>query len=175
MISERWDVKFDVNKLREHFYKEIIDKEITRQSAAFGGWSILSSTGDFKDGWHGGHRLLDLKVDQQEKLLLQKDQPKKSSSYCVETQLCTGYVKEVIEVIRRHNLKPRRARIISLTAGMSCVWHKDVNEKTYAVRLHIPIITNSGCFFETRKRLRQIKGFFYLYSIIPRPVLGAFG
>lgn len=150
MISEKWDVHFNVQQLKEHFYREVIDKEITRQSSAFGGWSILSSNGDYRDGWHGGHKLLDPQISEVEKQELKKNLSKKSFSFSKETAICTGYLKEVIDMVRDYKLQPRRARIISLKAGTSCVWHRDTEEKIYAVRLHVPIITNPACFFETR-------------------------
>ena len=43
------------------------------------------------------------------------------------------------------------------------------------MQLKEAVISAGVLRFRPMLRLRQIKGFFYLYSIIPRPVLGAFG
>ncbi len=37
-----------------------------------------------------------------------------------------------------------------MEAGGGTCWHYDGTEDVYAVRLHIPIITNNQCFFATR-------------------------
>ncbi|OFZ29180.1 MAG: hypothetical protein A2622_14150 [Bdellovibrionales bacterium RIFCSPHIGHO2_01_FULL_40_29] len=149
MISEKWNIKFDINRLQEHLKQFVINKEITRQSSAFGGWSVLSSDGDYKDGWQQGHLLYRKGVSEEQKKITRSQMNKKFSEYTIETEICHGYLLEVINTIRTHKLHPARARIICLTAGMSCSWHRDAAEGIYAVRLHIPIITNDGCFFET--------------------------
>jgi hypothetical protein len=149
MISEKWNIKFDINRLQEHLKQFVINKEITRQSSAFGGWSVLSSDGDYKDGWQQGHLLYREGVSEELKKKTLSQIKKKFSEYTVETEICHGYLLEVIKTIRSYNLHPARARIICLTSEMECRWHRDAPEEIYAVRLHIPIITNDGCFFET--------------------------
>jgi hypothetical protein len=76
---------------------------------------------------------------------------KGSRAYIIPTEICHGYLKSVIESIASHGLQPRRARIIRLSPMSSCSWHRDSAENTYAVRLHVPLVTNPGCFFETRE------------------------
>lgn len=151
MISEKWNLNFDIRKLQEHLKEVVIPKEITRQSRSFGGWSVLSSNGDYKDGWWMGYILYKNEASEEEKAKIRSEiGSKKSVDFVVETEICSGYMKEVIDTVRSHNLSPSRARIICLTAESSSSWHTDSPAHLYAVRLHVPIITNEGCFFETR-------------------------
>lgn len=55
MVSEKINFKFDIEKIQDHFFTHVLNKEFTRQSAAFGGWSVLSSNGEISDGWQRGH------------------------------------------------------------------------------------------------------------------------
>jgi hypothetical protein len=150
MISEKLDFKFDIKRLQEHFLNNVLGREITRQSDVFGGWSVLSSNGDYKDGWQPGHLLLDKKVSDSSKKAIQNIMPKSFSEYTVETEICSGYLKEIIDITREKKLSPYRARITCLTAGKASSWHIDAPPGRYAVRLHIPILTNDKCFFESR-------------------------
>lgn len=150
MIAEKWDLKLSVDKLRDYLFKSVVDKEITQQSKAFGGWSVLSSDGDYRDGWVQGHLLYVPEVSEDVKNQIRSQLNKRTTEYTYETEICTGYMKDVITLIRRSYLYPYRARVIRLSAGMASSWHRDAPNSTYAVRLHIPIVTNEGCFFETR-------------------------
>ena len=150
MIFEKWDLRLDLHKLQEHLKQNVLDKEISRQSDAFGGWSVLSGSGDYKDGWQQGHLLLKPNVSDEVKNKVRNQMKKNFSEYTIETEICTGYLLEVINFIRDKNLNPYRARIICLSARSFSSWHTDSPPGMYAVRLHIPIITNEHCFFETR-------------------------
>ncbi len=149
MISEKWKLNLNIEKLSEHLLNNVFNKQITEQSEAFGGWSVLSSNGDYTDGWAMGHKQY-IASESEEVRARAKQEAKKSTDYFLETEICTGYLKEVIDTIKSHNLNPCRARIIRLTAGGLSSWHVDAPPNIYAVRLHVPIITNSGCYFETR-------------------------
>jgi hypothetical protein len=150
MIAEKWDLKLDVARLQQHLKEHVFDKEITKQSEAFGGWSVLSPSGDYRDGWVMGHLLYEQDTSPEKRKELEKILAKKVSEYTIETEICTGYMQEVVDLLRNHHLSPRRARIIRLTAKTACSWHFDTTPDKYLVRLHVPIITNPGCFFETR-------------------------
>ena len=152
MVSELWSQqKFDIERLKSHFREFVLPLEPVYQSPAFGGWSVLSSNGSYKDGWHRGHRLFneDEKKTEQVKDAFIKAGIKRSQEYVVPTEICHGYLQEVMSQLSSHGLNPCRVRIIQLAAGMSSIWHRDYADHEYGVRLHIPIITNSGCFFET--------------------------
>lgn len=149
MISEKWALGLNVEKLQSYLKEVVLHKEITRQSPAFGGWSVLSMTGSYKDGWQQGHLLLKVDTEDEKKQQIKKTIPQKFYTFTNKTEICIGYMDEVIELVKSKGLRPARARIICLTAGMACSWHRDAPDEIYAVRLHIPIITNHGCFFET--------------------------
>lgn len=150
MIAERWDLGLDIQRLQQHLKECVLDKEITKQSEAFGGWSVLSPDGDYRQGWVQGHKLLKPETTEEEKAEIRKAfGNKKIAEYTVETEICTGYLLEIVEMLRERQLSPCRARIIRLTAGLACSWHFDTTPNNYLVRLHIPIVTNPGCFFET--------------------------
>jgi hypothetical protein len=152
VIYEKWDTRFDIKKLREHLEKHILLLESVQQSPAFGGWSVLSSTGEYKDGWLKGHTVVtsDIsKADLGEKLKAVGFT--EIENYKHPTEICSGYLKEVAEFLLSSGLNPRRMRVIRLTKGLSSIWHRDGPDNRYFVRLHVPIITNDGCIFETEE------------------------
>lgn len=149
MIAEKLDLFVDINNLIQHLKDVVLSKPMVRPSDSFGGWSVLSSNGNYQDGWQPGHLLLQADVAEKEKMAIQSTIAKKFSDFKIETEICTGYLLNVIHMIRSHNLNPYRARIICLSPGGASVWHRDARDDQYAVRLHIPILTNEGCFFET--------------------------
>ena len=150
MIFEVLPTQFDVTRLVQYLHEHVLHLEPMLQSEAFGGWSVLSSNRSYKDGWHQGHKTMkkDASLDEVRNGLKNMG-AKRSSEYAYPTEIYTGYMKEVIENISSMGLNPRRARIIRLTAGLASSWHRDAPEHFDFVRLHIPIITNFGCFFET--------------------------
>lgn len=156
MIAETWDFKFDILKLQKHLQETVFCLPITAQSEAFGGWSVLSSKGDYRDGWQKGHFLYNPNIGEEKKSEIQKTLTKPFSEYTTETEICTGYLKEVIDFIRSKDLKPARARISRLASGHSSSWHIDSQDHTYFVRLHIPIFTNEKCFFQTRDESQHL-------------------
>lgn len=149
MVAEKLDLFFDVTKLIQHLNDIVMTQEMVRCSPSFGGWSVLSSDGTYQDGWQPGHLLLAPNIMEKEKIVIQSTIPRKFSDFTLETEICTGYLLKVIDRVRSLHFKPYRARIICLSPGGESVWHRDARDDQYAVRLHIPILTNEGCFFET--------------------------
>lgn len=150
MVSELWSQqKFDIERLKSHFREFVLPLEPVYQSPAFGGWSVLSSNGSYKDGWHRGHRLFN--EDEKDSVLkdFSKSGIKRAREYVVPTEICHGYLQDVVDTVSSLGLQPCRVRIIQLAAGQSSIWHRDYADHEYGVRLHVPIITNSECFFET--------------------------
>lgn len=150
MVSEKFtQLKFCIKELSQFIEQQVLKLPITSQSNAFGGWSVLSSNGAYQDGWHQGHRRYrtDLNQDLVEEELFKKN-VQSESNYILPTEICVGPMQRLIQQIQNLNLHPARARVIRLVAGGSTSWHQDAALGVYAVRLHIPIITNSGCFFE---------------------------
>lgn len=65
------------------------------------------------------------------------------------TALCQGAVREVMDQIAALGLKPFRARIMALKdQDFQMTWHVDAKQESW--RLHVPIVTNPGCFFDWR-------------------------
>ncbi len=153
MIYEKLNFSYDVQKLQQHLKDYVIALPVTSQSPAFGGWSVTSSNGDFRDGWGQGHLIFEEKKKQftnKEELLseLKKLSVLPSHAYKVPTEICHGYLYEVFKDIASRGFVPRRARIIRLPPQSSSSWHRDQPDQVFGVRLHIPIETNPYCFFE---------------------------
>ena len=151
MIYELWQKKFDIHRLQKHLFDFVLPLEATYQSPAFGGWSVLSSDGSHTDGWHNGHTLYANTQPNTEYNIarLAEVGGKHSAEYVIPTDICHGYMEEVIKTIEDLQLFPRRARIIQLAAESESIWHRDAANSTYAVRMHIPLLTNDFCYFET--------------------------
>ena len=140
---------FDIEKLVEHLKSVVLPLDPQMQAPAFGGWSVLSSNRNYRDGWHRGHVLIkrDTRIEDLTKNLEQLG-AKPCSEYIYPTEICSGYLLEVIDSIKARGFSPRRARIIKLCARSSSAWHRDAPDGFPLVRLHVPIITNPECFFE---------------------------
>jgi hypothetical protein len=152
MIYEKWDTRFDIQRLRDHLHKHVFTLESVQQSPSFGGWSVLSSTGSYKDGWLMGHQVIEAEMSKEaltEKLKSAGHPAIENSK--IPTEICHGYLKEVADFLLSSGLNPRRMRVIRLTKGLSSSWHRDSPDNRYFVRLHVPIITNDGCRFETEE------------------------
>lgn len=151
MIYEKLSLQFDIGKLKNHLQTVIEKYPPVQQTAAFGGWSVLSSDGDYTDGWHQGHRLWkeeNMQSREHFAKVLKESGIKLNTTFILPTQICTAYLKEVMEKIIQLQLQPCRARIIRLTAGGASTWHRDAPDEAYCVRLHIPIVTNEHCLFK---------------------------
>jgi hypothetical protein len=150
MIYERLDLKFDVEKLREHLLRHVVPLKPMLQNKTFGGWSVWSSNGSHEDGYvdtSSCYKTVDGKaILDREKLRQMGSLP--LGEYCKPTEICFGYLAEVMQRLADLELHPRRARINVLRGHGKTIWHRDGPDGAYAVRLHIPIITNEDCFYE---------------------------
>jgi len=152
LIYERWDTRFDIARLKAHVEKYVLPLESVQQSPSFGGWSVLSSDGSYKDGWLMGHKVIATEMTKESlDQNLKKIGFRNIEEYKLPTEICHGYLKEVMDFLLQSGLNPRRARIIRLTKGMRSSWHRDGPDNRYFVRLHVPIITNPGCIFEAQE------------------------
>lgn len=152
MIFEKIDLKFDVERLRDQLVSSIFPLPPHMESESFGGWSVLSSNGSYLDGWKGAEAfkkdfMPGATIDEK----LAAIGAKRSSAYTHATEICQGYLAEVIETIRAVGLTPMRARISMLKANGKSTIHRDAQDHEYAVRLHVPLITNEKCFFKTEE------------------------
>jgi hypothetical protein len=162
MWYEKLEYKVDIERLR----KEVQDKVFslgpqviqgedyeTEQYRGFGGWSLLTRTGDWHDGWEVYHsddketndlffpngqynykamKFLNVAHDSG----LEHDKP---------TPGCVGYISEVLNDLEQLGFYPRRARVSCLQAHSKSLVHKDSETNNYMARIHIPLITNEKC------------------------------
>lgn len=148
-ITERVPLGLDVARLVEQLEREVRPLPIVWQSEDYGGWSVLSRTGDHRDGWQLGHRAFTRDgVRDLDRLAESGVAPE--PEYSTPTPLCTGAIADALGVIRARGLALARARIALLRAQGGSAWHRDGADGDYSVRLHVAIVTNPGCVFRTR-------------------------
>jgi hypothetical protein len=150
-LYERLPTSFDIQKLREEL------AEVVRQFPPFmvtdhyGGWSALSSTGSYLDGWGNGQRAYDpgfmpgATMEEKRAALGLKE----IAAYRQPTEICVGYIRQMLIGLRDAGFSPLRARFALLKSGGSTTLHRDAPAGSYAVRLHIPILTNGQCILES--------------------------
>ena len=115
----------------------------------YGGWSLTSSNGDYRDGWVFGDSYVNNTADTPEALIEQNrsNNLKGAMAYSKPTQLCIGEIAKLISWLESEGFYPRRARVMLLKAKGKSNYHRDYPGWLYGVRLHIPIKTNSGALF----------------------------
>jgi Aspartyl/Asparaginyl beta-hydroxylase len=123
----------------------------SKQYNGFGGWSLLSRTGEYTDGWEVFH------ADDPE--LKEIIFPNGTFNYKAmkymgvsdpmehknPTSLYVGEIKRVIDQLTYMGFYPRRVRVTCLKAGSKSLVHQDCAPEEYMARIHIPIITNEDC------------------------------
>ena len=163
MFYEKLDfIKFDHDKLLADVKKyvfplgqQVIQGEEYETPAyhGFGGWSLLSANGDWRDGWDF--------FQNDEGMAMETFFPKDDNNYKSlkffnismstehknPTQGCQGEIARVLDQIRELGFYPSRARVTCLKAGAKSLVHKDADDNEYMARIHIPLITNPKCTF----------------------------
>lgn len=164
MDFHKLDFKVNIRKLRKWYKKVVLPSgEATMQgNTGFGGWDILSSTGqlepdmsDYENGRILGcfnrnfscYREVEPGVvrfdhKQAEKVAFEEDWLQDKP-----TSLFKGPVVDIFNDLQKQGLIIRRARVTVLDPGGSGHWHRDTMPNQYGVRLHIPLETNEECFF----------------------------
>lgn len=155
MIYERLDrgiFSVEIEKLEAHLRNFVFPLDPVFVGSYFGGWSVWSATGDYKDGFQRGQLIYDPNFmpgstvkEKSEALGI-----KSREHYRIPTQICHGYLAEVVNQIRSLGLEPARVRLSILKSGGHSTKHRDAPEGQYSIRLHIPIITNPGAVFATQ-------------------------
>jgi hypothetical protein len=120
----------------------------------FGGWSVTSQSGDWKDGWDVFH---DNENDGRLDIFSQRNGPNfealkffgiNHSMECnVPTKAYVGEFARLLAHLESLKMYPRRARITCLKAGSKSMVHSDAGFGDYMARLHIPLITNPKCVY----------------------------
>lgn len=94
----------------------------------YGGWSITSRDGTWQDGWRKLNESVSI-----------------PSEYSKPTELCMGYIKDIVDDIIAKGLSPTKIRINNLPPGGKSTIHRDYPAGDFRARLHIPILTNPQC------------------------------
>lgn len=116
----------------------------------FGGYSLLTRTGHWQDGWQigcvgkPGQTILDPKsVNLKAAKFLNLSHHFEHKN---PTEICRGPILELIEQISSMGFYPRRARISILKSGTKTILHSDGGMHDYMCRIHIPIFTSDDCY-----------------------------
>jgi hypothetical protein len=163
MFYEELDfIKFDHDKLvkdvQNHVFPlgaQIIQGEEyeTKAYNGFGGWSITSHTGDWRDGWEF---FQNDEGEAMEVFFPKNDNNYKALKFCGiahsmehknPTQAYVGEIANVVNQLEELGLYPRRVRVSCLKAGAKSLVHRDGDQNEYMARIHIPLITNKKCVF----------------------------
>ena len=145
---------FNFEKLKKEFFNFIKEQyHPTMQSNIYGGWSILSSNGSINDGFINGSKFL---IRDQKTGTLHFDRKKAftygilpTHEYKYPTLLFRGEFVKIILNMQKLKLYPKRCRLIFLKKNSTIKWHQDGATGQVVTRLHVPIITNKNCVFET--------------------------
>lgn len=148
-MMEKLSLKFDIEKLKNYYFENVIKLPGITQGGVWTAWGIQSENGDYRDGLFATGDYALKALPNGEMILDREKTPswKPPEVYTNYTQLGTEYVKEVIEGIRDFGLNPFRSRWARLKTQSNTAWHRDEVEENYRVFLHIPIITHPTCFF----------------------------
>lgn len=166
---ENLSIPFNIEKLRTEFLENTKRLPPIMTNAYFGGWSVTSSNGDYKDGWLPQNTYFNAKEKNIEEVRRNNSKAgiKGPQFYRTPTELCVGEIKNVISFLEENGYFPCRARFTILKAHGYTPFHRDYPEWLYGVRLHIPIITNEKCFFEYENERKNLlaDGSAYLLKI----------
>lgn len=141
----------DIEKLNWHLQNVVKQYEpvyiqrdpINQPLLKYGGWSVTSFTGDYRDGWQSQLGWKDGKFND---LLAYKNNWRPRWFYNKKTQICTGYLNEVVDMVNDMGFFTTAIRIWDNPPGGHHIGiHTDGASNQYCVRLHIPIVTNPDC------------------------------
>ena len=154
-VFARANLSVDVDALRRYLDEEVATRPQVYQGTGrfFGGWSITSGNGDYRDGWQPGQRALKFTNDGRVKIDTEKYReifPIHPKHMRVPTELYSGPVKMLMHEIERRcaptGILPSRVRLSKLDARRRLDFHRDSPVEEW--RIHVPIVTNEFCQFE---------------------------
>ena len=127
----------------------------TPQYNGFGGWSLQSRTGDWKDGFEffqneEGTTLEDVffPKDRDNYTTLKYFNIAHSMEHKNPTPGNQGEIRKLLDKLDGMGFTTRRARVTCLKAHSKSLVHSDGPEQQYMARIHIPLITDPKCVFK---------------------------
>ena len=155
ILWEKAPFQVDVEQLRADLAWIRTKYEPYMVSKSYGGWSLTSWDGDYRDGWlkrgasvagvvHSAMSIEEFQEFQRSAGLHQY-----VHDYIKPTQICTPYLTKIIDDWKNLGLHPCRVRLALLKPGAEVPWHQDTPDSIYCVRLHAAIETNAQCSFDS--------------------------
>ena len=149
MMCEEVKLDIDIERLSHQLEMDIFQYESTWNGKKYGlsGWSVTSANGHHKDGWYKNifDNVDGTQVFNSERARAQGWSP--PAEHTIPTEICTGYIAEVVATLSKMYPRVYRVRISTLQPGGEMGWHRDAPEGVRKPRLHVPIITNPYCLF----------------------------
>jgi len=156
MFFEKLKFKVNIDRLRQDVEKYVFplgDPIFQGDEYGydnFGGWSLLTRTGDWRDGWEIGHT-----GHPGEQIIFPNGRPNYKASkflnishnfeHANPTQGYCGEIARVLDEIKAQGFTPRRARVSLLRPGGATLLHSDATPNIYMARIHVPLWTNEQC------------------------------
>jgi hypothetical protein len=130
MVFEKLPFSYNIQKLQGYLLDTVfqIGDPICPIEPGFGGWSITSRNGSWKDGWRKANEKVNDPL-----------------VYTKPTELYVGYMKEIIDDIKDKGFKLSKVRISTLPPMGKSTIHRDYSPSNFRARLHIPVLTNKHC------------------------------
>jgi hypothetical protein len=150
-VIEKLPVKFNIEKLKKSLYEEILPlgnpiiQSEEHGFKGFGGYSVLSRTGDWRDGFQNGDTFCRKKNGSFNYQLAKYLDVSNSFEYKNPTEACTPAFFTIINTFMEAGFYPRRARITVCKAHSRSSVHSDGSSEDYIARIHVPLITNEKC------------------------------
>jgi hypothetical protein len=110
----------------------------------FGGWSLQSKSGDYREGWEMGiesctkNGVINYNLAKYLKIAHPFEIKEK-------TEVCSEVFSNFLDFLENEGFYPRRARITCLKGNSKSVLHRDAADDVYLCRIHVPLITNEKC------------------------------
>ena len=131
----------DVAKLCAHFFDRVKQVEPTPyrdNRVDYLGWAVTSRDGSVNDGVRRINTSKGKVTD-----------GKGNQRGVARSEICTGYLADVMDQLEATELSPYRARFMQLESeGEEMPFHTDATKEAW--RLHIPLVTNPDALFQWR-------------------------
>jgi hypothetical protein len=158
--SEKLNLEFNIAEIFNSVKTQLDTIAPIEVYPGYGGWSVLSHDGAVTSGWNESAVVLDanneMDIPQTIKKFESLNLPS-SFEHTKPTPLFTQSIKKVVEALTEQGYQIARLRLSFLKPHSSIYWHTDSSPSHYAVRLHIPLVTNEKCFFEYENEKLHLK------------------